>query len=186
LYCFYFCSVIGTQLAVSKAFLNQEKGRWLYTYQLASAGTIIWGKLIYSWLISILMCLWALGVFIFLNKWPLEHTGVFISLMLLISIGLGSIFTFTSALSSKSSWGMVIFPVLSLPATIPLILIGARGTIKCLNPVLVPSVYQDLGFLAGVDVLIIALILALFSSLLERLRIWYFSIDQFRIKAGLK
>ena len=160
-----FCSVIGTQLAVSKAFLNQDRGRWLYTYQLASAGTIIWGKLIYSWIISILMCIWALAVFVFLNDWPLEHARVFTGLMLLISIGLGIIFTFTSALSSKSAWCMVVFPVLSLPAAIPLILIGSRGTIKCLNPVLVPSVYNDLGFLIGVDLLIVALVISLFSSL---------------------
>lgn len=160
-----FCSVIGTQLAVSKAFLNQDRGRWLYTYQLASAGTIIWGKLIYSWIISILMCIWALAVFVFLNDWPLEHARVFTGLMLLISIGLGTIFTFTSALSSKSAWGMVVFPVLSLPAAIPLILIGSRGSIKCLNPVLVPSVYNDLGFLIGVDLLIVALVISLFSSL---------------------
>jgi heme exporter protein B len=160
-----FCSVIGTQLAVSKAFLNQDRGRWLYIYQLASAGTIIWGKLIYSWIISILMCVWALAVFVFLNDWPLEHTRVFTGLMLLVSIGLGTIFTFTSALSSKSAWGMVVFPVLSLPAAIPLILIGSRGTIKCLNPVLVPSVYNDIGFLIGVDLLIVALVISLFSSL---------------------
>jgi heme exporter protein B len=162
---FLFCTVIGTQLAVSKAFLNQDKGRWQYTYQLASASTIIWGKLLYSWMVSIAMSLWALIVFSFLNNWPIEHGLTFAILVLLISLGLGSIFTFTSAIASKTNWGMVLFPVLSMPVIIPVLMIGARGTIKCLNPVLVPSVQNDMLFLLSLDGLIVGLVIALFASL---------------------
>ncbi len=160
-----FCTLLGTQLAVSKAFLNQNPGHWLYFYQLSKAQSLILAKMIYSWLVSLAMSIWAMLVFAFLNHWPVEHTLAFSGTLFLINIGLASIFTFTSAISSKSSWGSIIFPILSLPTILPFMLIGSRACIKALNIVIVPSWNIDMYFLLALNVLVAGLSLGLFGIL---------------------
>lgn len=157
--------VFSTLQAVSKSFVSIGRSRWLYLNQLASPSAIILAKVIYSWAIMVGLCLLDMGVFIFFMGQPVQHILPYLGFVLLVSGGLGTVFTMISAIASKTSQPGFLLPVLSLPVILPLLLIGVQGSVKCLNPVLVPSVYQDLWLLVAMNFLVLVLASVLFNPL---------------------
>jgi heme exporter protein B len=132
---------------------------------LASPSAIILAKTLYSWILMVLLCILDLGVFSFFMSNPVQHLLVYMGFVLLVSGGLGTVFTMISAIASKTTQPAFLVPVLSLPIILPLLLIGVQGSVKCLNPVLVPSVYNDLMLLAALNLLVLVLAGVLFNPL---------------------
>lgn len=162
---FWLTVIFTTLQAVGKTFLLINRQRWIYLNQLASSGAIILSKVIYAWLIMIAMSLLNLLVFSFFMGNPVVHVWHYAGFILLVSGGLGTVFTVLSAIASKTTQPAFLLPVLSLPVILPLILIGVQGSVKCLNPVLVSSTNQDLLLLLALDFLILVLTGVLFNPL---------------------
>jgi heme exporter protein B len=70
-----------------------------------------------------------------------------------------------SAIASKTAQPGFLVPVLSLPIILPLLLIGVQGSVKCLNPILVSSAFQDLWLLLSLNFLLLVLAATLFNPL---------------------
>lgn len=157
--------IFSTLQAVSKTFVSIGRSRWLYLNQLASPAAIILAKIVYAWLVMGILCLLDLLVFIFFMGQPVNHVLHYLAFVLLVSGGLGTVFTMISAIASKTTQPGFLVPVLSLPIILPLLLIGVQGSVKCLNPVLVPSVYQDLLLLLAMNFLVLVLSTVLFNPL---------------------
>jgi heme exporter protein B len=162
---FWLTTIFSTLQAVSKSFIGVSRARWIYLNQLASPGAIILSKIAYSWIIMLLLCLLDLGVFAFFMNSPVIHLGHYLLFVLLVSGGLGTVFTLISAIASKTTQAAFLVPVLSLPVILPLLLIGVQGSVKCLNPVLVPSTNQDLMLLGALNLLVLVLASVLFNPL---------------------
>lgn len=157
--------IFCTMQAVSKSFISINKNRWIYLNQLSSPAAIILSKTIYSWVIMIVLCILDLLVFSFFSGNPIVHLSHYLGFVLLVSGGMGTVFTMISAIASKTSQAAYLVPVLSLPVILPLILIGVQGSVKCLNPVLLPSVQTDLLLLLALNFLILVLAGILFNPL---------------------
>ncbi|MCC7297285.1 MAG: heme exporter protein CcmB [Bacteroidia bacterium] len=162
---FWLTVIFSTLQAVSKTFISIGRSRWIYLNQLASPSAIIIAKILYAWCIMIFLCLLDMGVFAFFMSNPVQHIGTYLGFVLLVSGGLGTVFTMISAIASKTAQASFLVPVLSLPIILPLLLIGVQGSVKCLNPVLVPSVDRDLMLLGAMNFLVLVLAGVLFNPL---------------------
>lgn len=162
---FWLTVVFSTLQAVSKTFISISRARWIYLNQLASPAAMILAKILYAWLLMLILCILDLLVFSFFMSNPVKHTWEYLGFILLVSGGLGTVFTMISAIASKTTNPGFLVPVLSLPVILPLLLIGVQGSVKCLNPVLVSSVHQDLLLLLAINFLMFILATVLFNPL---------------------
>jgi heme exporter protein B len=162
---FWITLILGSIHAVNKNFILVSKGRWIYWNQLASASQILWGKIIYGWLHMFTLSAFNLIVFYWFLGIPVAHLSVYFVLLLLVTAGVSTLFTFVGAISTKAGSAHIIAPVLSLPVILPLLIIGIRASLKTLNPILVSSVYQDISLLLSMNILILVLAGILFESL---------------------
>jgi heme exporter protein B len=162
---FWLTVVFSTMQAVSKSFVSISRARWIYLNQLSSPAATILAKVLYAWIIMILLCLLDLAVFSFFMSTPVKHVYPYLGFILLVSGGLGTVYTMISAIASKTAQPGFLVPVLSLPIILPLLLIGVQGSVKCLNPILVSSAFQDLWLLLSLNFLLLVLAAALFNPL---------------------
>ncbi|MBL7811738.1 MAG: heme exporter protein CcmB [Bacteroidetes bacterium] len=162
----YWISMIFVTLqVVGKSFMQVNRGRWIYLNQLASPLAVIFAKTLYGWLLMILLGLANLLVFAVLMDFPVAHSTVYIGAVVLSSMGISTVFTLISAIAGKTTQPGFMLPVMSLPVVLPIVLVGIKGSVKCLNPVLVSSVYTDLLLLAALTLLVLVLTAVLFTPL---------------------
>lgn len=162
---FWITLLLGTITSISKNFTMISRGRWIFYNQIASPSQILWSKMLYGWLnmavltlINLIFFTWFLGI-------PVVHILPYIGILLLVTGGISSVFTFVGAVATKAGGASFLAPVLSLPIIFPVILVGIKSSIKVFNPVLVSSVYTDLYLLLALNALILVLTGVLFQSL---------------------
>jgi heme exporter protein B len=162
---FWITLIFCTLQAISKSFLTVSRNRWIYWNQLSSPGQILWSKIIYGWLTMIALTLINLILFGFFMGIPVIHMLAYIKILILVTGGISTIFTFIGAIASKANQSGFLAPVLSLPVILPLILLGIKASNKVFNPILVSSVNKDILMLTALDGLILVLSGILFSAL---------------------
>jgi heme exporter protein B len=162
---FWITLIFCTLQAISKSFLTVSRSRWIYWNQLSSPGQILWSKIIYGWLTMIILTLMNLLLFGFFMGMPVIHMFAYIKILILVTGGISTIFTFIGAIASKANQAGFLAPVLSLPVILPLILLGIKASNKVFNPILVSSVNKDILMLTALDGLILVLSGILFSAL---------------------
>ena len=162
---FWITLIFCTLQAISKSFLTVSRSRWIYWNQLSSPGQILWSKIIYGWLTMIILTLMNLLLFGFFMGMPVIHMFAYIKILILVTGGISTIFTFIGAIASKANQAGFLAPVLSLPVILPLILLGIKASNKVFNPILVTSVNKDILMLTALDGLILVLSGILFSAL---------------------
>jgi len=117
---FFFASM--TSLA--KVFVSEEERGTVLLLQInASSGSIYFGKLLFNILLALAVNIFATLLYLlFNNKVEIQDTGVFIGVLILGSLGLAAASTIISALIAKANTKNALFPVLSFPILLPLIM----------------------------------------------------------------
>jgi heme exporter protein B len=162
---FWITLILGSINAVSKNFTLISKGRWLYLNQLSSPLEMLWSKIIYGWLNMIFLTAVNMLMFAFFMGIPVEHILPYTILLILVTGGISSVFTFIGAVATKAEGAGFLAPVLSLPIVLPFLLVGIKASTKAFNPILVSSFNTDTLLVLSLDVLVLVLISVLFTSL---------------------
>lgn len=162
---FWITLILGSISAVSKNFTLISKGRWLYLNQLSTPLEMLWSKIIYGWMNMIFLTSVNMLMFAFFMGIPVEHIFPYTLLLILVTGGISSVFTFIGAVASKADGSGFLAPVLSLPIVLPFLLVGIKASIKAFNPILVSSFNTDTLLVFSLDVLVLVLISVLFNSL---------------------
>jgi heme exporter protein B len=108
--------------AVAKSFIQENKGRQLYLYSLASPGAIILSKVIYNMILLIALSLLTFFFFILFAGNPVEDFFYYVLSLILGSMGFSSVLTLVSAISSKTNNNVTLMAVLSFPLLMPLLI----------------------------------------------------------------
>jgi heme exporter protein B len=109
--------------AVAKSFISESKGRQLYLYTLASPQAVILSKIIYNFVLLIVLSILCMSVYsLFVGNLVQDYALFFITLTL-GSFGLSSVLTMVSAIASKSSNNFTLMAILSFPIIIPLLMV---------------------------------------------------------------
>jgi len=151
--------------AIAKSFIQENKGRLLYYYSIASPQAIILSKTIYNILLMSLLSVLALIVYLLFFPNTVGDPYFYFLSVLMGSISFSTVFTMISAIASKAGNNGTLMAILSFPVIIPVILLLIRisksamdGTARSLN-------YGNIGVLCAINVIVIATSLLLFPYL---------------------
>lgn len=151
--------------AVSKSFVQENSGRQLYYYSLASPQGIIIAKIIYNILLMCVLSILFYFIFsIFLGN-LVQNQVLFFILFLIGSIGFASLFTMISAIASRTNNNFALMAILGFPVILPLLLLLIKVSRIALIQVEWEGISKFLGSLLALDVIIIVLTYLLFPYL---------------------
>ena len=150
--------------AVAKSFLQENKGRMLYFYSIASPANFVLAKLLFNSLLMLAMSLLSLFLFsLFLGN-PMQKMWQFIGLVLLGGWSLSLVFTFLAAIAAKAQQNAAIMAVLGFPIIIPQLLLLMRLSNAAFAPLLIIPVSTVL-LLVALDAMVVLLAVILFPYL---------------------
>ena len=148
--------------AVAKSFIQENSGRLMYYYTLASARAIIISKIIYySLLLTALGLIGFLFYSVVLGN-PVQNTPLFILVMVLAAMGLASILTLVSSVAAKAQNNQTLLAVLGLPVVIPVILMTIKVSKNALDGLAWSASSGELWTLGAVNAIVITLAMFLF------------------------
>lgn len=151
--------------AVNKTFQNDGSGRQYYFYLLADPEAVILSKILYNIILLTFLSLISATFYGIVLGNPVHQYGNFILVLLLGSIGLSSLLTMVSAISSKSGNSLGMIAVLGFPVMIPLLITVIKASKGVADGLPFNTYSRYLITMAGLDVLVIALSVILFPYL---------------------
>lgn len=122
----------GAMMGLSKSFVSEEeRGTSLYLKLVAGSSAIYFGKLVFNIILCISLNIVAvLLFFIFIGNITITSTAIFSVSILMGSISIAASTTIISALIAKANSKNALFPVLSFPIILPVIILGIQTTVQ--------------------------------------------------------
>ncbi|HPH84536.1 MAG TPA: heme exporter protein CcmB [Ferruginibacter sp.] len=151
---------------VAKSFLQENKGRMLYFYSIASPVEFIIAKLIFNVILMLMMSLVSLVLFfIFLDN-PVSDSLRFVGIVLLGGTSISLVFTLMSAIAAKAQQNAALIAILGFPVILPQLLLLMRLSKSAFSEVFRDgAVFQLAGLTGLMDLLVIVLAVILFPYL---------------------
>ena len=116
---FLFTAIITT----SKSFLNEQRGREIYNYQLYSPQEMIFAKTFYNVFLLSSISMLTLFFFAWFLGSIIEDYNLFVANLLLCSSVFSAILTLTAGIVNKANGNFTLMAVISFPLTLPVLLI---------------------------------------------------------------
>ncbi|MBS1952282.1 MAG: ABC transporter involved in cytochrome c biogenesis, CcmB subunit [Cytophagales bacterium] len=147
---------------VAKSFIGEKRGLEIYFYSIASPLMILFSKMIYNFVLCLILSLTGYFLFILLLNNPVNDHLTFLLTLLLTSLGFATSLTLLSGIASKANNSNILMAVLSFPVVISVLLVAIKVTKNCMDD-LDPSVsYRPLLTLLAIDALVSAVSFILF------------------------
>jgi len=162
---FWIIILFASVNAIAKSFIQENKGRLLYYYTIASPQAIILSKTIYNILLMSLLSILALVVYLLFFPNTIGDPLFYFLAVLLGSISFSTVFTMISAIASKAGNNGTLMAILSFPVIIPVILLLIRISKSAMDGVERSLLYGNIGILFAINVIVIATSLLLFPYL---------------------
>ena len=162
---FWIIILFASVNAIAKSFIQENKGRLLYYYTIASPQAIILSKTIYNILLMSLLSVLALIVYLLFFPNDIGDPLFYFLAVLLGSISFSTVFTMISAIASKAGNNGTLMAILSFPVIIPVILLLIRISKSAMDGVERSLLYGNIGILFAINVIVIATSLLLFPYL---------------------
>ena len=127
----YFSSLSG----LSQSFVKEEESRTAIALRLyCPADVVLGGKLIFNLVLLALLNLITIPLFAIFIGFDIASYPLFLTFMILGSLGLVIVTTLVAAIISKASVKGALFAVLSFPLVLPLLIEAISGTKKSMVP----------------------------------------------------
>ena len=162
---FWIIMLFAAVNAVAKSFLQEQRGRLIYYYTVASPQGIIVAKILYNTLLLLLLATICLLVFSVVMGNQVQNGGLFVLNLLLGAVGFSVTLTMVSGIAAKASNSSTLMAVLSFPIMIPLLLMVmkiSKNAIDGLDPAVS---YDELLVLLAINGIVAALSYILFPYL---------------------
>jgi len=162
---FWIIILFASVNAIAKSFVQENKGRLLYYYSIASPQAIILSKTIYNILLMSLLSVLALLVYLLFFPNDIGDPLFYFIAVLLGSISFSTVFTMISAIASKAGNNGTLMAILSFPVIIPVILILIRISKSAMDGIERSLIYGNIGILFAINLIVIITSLLLFPYL---------------------
>lgn len=147
---------------VAKSFIGEKKGLDIYLYSIASPTEVLISKIIYNFLLCMVMALAGYFLFtLFLND-PIQDKMTFVLVLILTSLGFSTSLTMLSGLAAKANNSNILMAVLSFPVVISILLMAIRVTKNCMDGLDASVSYDKLLVLLAINALVGAVSYLLF------------------------
>lgn len=151
--------------AVAKSFLQENKGRMLYYYSIASPTHFVLAKLLFNALLMLFMNILSLAIFTLLLGSPVIRMGEFVLISLLGGVSLSLVFTFLAAIAAKAQQQAAMMAIMGFPIIIPQLLLLTKVSAAAFTSAIQNGWWQIVGLLGALDIMVIALAIILFPFL---------------------
>jgi heme exporter protein B len=152
--------------AIAKSFSQESEASRIYYYTLFDAQEVIIAKTIYNFVFLAVIFMLVLGGFSFFIENPVKNFVLFFEGAVLGILGLSVLFTFISSVSGQSgSNNSMLMSIMSIPLTIPIVLLLIKITAVAMRLIQDSSVDKDLIMLGGIDMLLMGSMFILFAEL---------------------
>ncbi|WP_179414223.1 heme exporter protein CcmB [Mucilaginibacter sp. E4BP6] len=162
---FWIIILFASVNAIAKSFIQENKGRLLYYYTIASPQAIILSKTIYNILLMSLLSILALIVYLLFFPNTIGDPLFYFLAVLLGSISFSTVFTMISAIASKAGNNGTLMAILSFPVIIPVILLLIRISKSAMDGVERSLLYGNISILLAINVIVVVTSLLLFPYL---------------------
>lgn len=151
--------------AIAKSFLGESSGRMLYYYSTIHPVDFVMGKLLYNSLLMLIMTSVSLLAFILFLQNPFQHLLKFIGICFIGGIGLSLTFTFLAAIAAKAKQQASLMAIMGFPVIVPQLLLLMKISGIAFTSVVQQGLWQMIGLLVALDILVIMLAYILFPFL---------------------
>ncbi len=153
---------------LSRTFVKEEEKETTSALKLSSyPAEVIGGKLIFNLALSFALNIFILILFVGIMDYDIKNTGAFLLIMILGNFGLVSASTIISAIISKANSKGTLYPVLSFPILLPLLITVINATKLACSGVELKYLTGDMQILISYDVVVTAVSLMLFKFVWE-------------------
>lgn len=122
--CLFFSSSIG----LSRVFVKEEEQKTEITLKISSDPlSIFLGKFLFNFLLIFAISTIITPLFCILMEFLIKNICLFLSIMFISMLGLSIVSTFISAIVAKASMKGALFPILTFPILMPLILESTKA-----------------------------------------------------------
>jgi heme exporter protein B len=153
---FLFVSLVG------KSFIGERKGVTLYLYSIANPAGIIFSRIIYGFILCVIMSFALLVLFSFFLNNPIQDMALFCITLIFTSMGFCLNFTLLSAIASKTENGNVVMAILSFPVITGILLMAIKVTRNCIDGLDRSSSLDELLTLGAINLMVAAVSYLLF------------------------
>lgn len=148
--------------AATRSFTKESEGLMLYYYTTIKPTPFILGKLLYNFIITLVLSLISAIIFTITIGNPIQNMGIFLGAILLGGTAYAFVFTLISAIAAKAGNSSTMSVILGFPLIIPLIIFIVKVFKGALTQSPNVNFVNDLIILALFNVIIIILSLILF------------------------
>lgn len=140
---------------LARAFVSEEeRGTTMTLHLIASPSTVFSGKLLFNLILVFLMNIVISVLFsLFFEAFVIKNILLFVIAFVLGNIGIGIASTIISAIIAKANTKGTLYPVLSFPILLPLILILLELTKFCMDGNSISSSFTEIAVLICYDVI---------------------------------
>jgi len=153
----FWITILFTSInTIAKSFIGEKKGLEIYYYSIASPVDILLSKIVYNFLLCLLLSITGYILFtLFLNN-PIHDNLLFGATLTLTSLGFASSLTLLSGIASKANNSNILMAVLSFPVVISILLMAIKITKNCIDDLDSSVSYSPLLFLLAINCLVTA------------------------------
>lgn len=151
--------------AISKSFAQEHKNRQPYYYSLANPEAIILSKLIYNFILMLILTFVGFGIYILFLENPVQDLGLYAVSLALGALGFSGVLTLVAGIASKAENTGSLMALLSFPIIIPMLLMLMRLSKNAMDGLAFFVSKDEIWTLVAIDGIVIALSFVLFPYL---------------------
>jgi heme exporter protein B len=150
---------------ISKSFIQESPARHLYYYTIASPQAVLLSKVIYNLILMTILSVLSFVFFLLLMGNMVVNIPLFLTTLVLGSLGLASILTMVAAIASRASNNFSLMAILSFPIVLPLLGTLMKVSKSALSAAQWSGNYGFITILLTINVAVIILAYLLFPYL---------------------
>ncbi len=159
---FWIILLFGILNGVVKSFLQESGRRKLYYFQLVDPYIVLVSKVIYNFLLTLLMALITFALLSIFTANMVDEVGMFLGVIIAGSLALSIALTFISAISVQGQQSATLMAILGLPVVIPIVLTLVKLSRNTMGLVMEPTYKTDFLILGAISLILLGLSLWLF------------------------
>jgi heme exporter protein B len=149
---------------LSRVFVAEEDRGTSFVLKLtANSRSVLLGKLIYNTSLSFIINFFVVFLFLVTMDFSINSLGLFVLTLVLGNFGLSAVMTIIAALISKSSSKGTLYPVLSFPLLLPLMLTSINATWMTIEGTNIGQLSGEIQIMVSYSVVIITASFLLFD-----------------------
>ncbi len=151
--------------AIAKSFSQENRNRYLYYYTLASPESIIISKLVYNFLLMLLLAVLGFAIYALMLGNPVDDIPLYLISVLLGALGFTGTLTLVAGIASKAENAGSLMALLSFPIIIPMLLMLMRLSKNAMDGLNWNASTDEIMTLVALNGIVLALSVILFPYL---------------------